>query len=664
MKTNYPRIAKTKAPLTALLAVLLLAACGGGGSSGGSSPAGDGGLAGGGGVNQPTSTGRFIDAAVSGIRYATATQSRFTSALGEFVYVPGETVTFSIGDLTLPPVAAKSILTPLDLANTDDPSDQRVVNMLVLLQSLDEDNNPSNGIKITEQAHQVSKRVLDFNVAPAAFSAHTDLASLVQSAAGMQRAPVTPESAKAHFADTLQGKNGVTVPVAPVAKMTNTVTKIYSGRANNIFLDQSFHPSGEVMTYNNYQITETSPSGKVRNYFGLPGKYETKTLHELGKWNFSLVVTDSKGLKSRPATLEFDVLPVQYFEAVAIDETPVEIKTGNYVRFVDCAKLMQEGEVHSETRLMPTNMPADMAQIERILSMNSPSSYHEFKRFPNYYTEWVRSFDVMNRTSKFVYLTSLEKANHEINHLFSTGRSLCEYSDRTAVDRGLAKYYVDGKWWTTDIKYWWMGDQEPYSYDGTGGTYNAITPHIPEKYKTGDMAYTYLLKPKVSLRAEGWLDELTSYTKAARSTIEFLNEVRLFELRSVPKPSEYSTVLFTDLGVLPEVMLFMQAYIKEMRVNSLKLTGTAGTYERLQTERTRAYLQHIWSMAEKVLEDGFVHTFNSDIGDNSRPNPAAMAAMPYSVMADVYAPERIKELHDLGIQTKTADYWKDTYLKK
>jgi hypothetical protein len=88
MKTNYPRIAKTKSHLTALLDVFLLAAFGGGGASGGSATSG-GRAGGGGGSSQPTATGLFVDAAVSGIRYTTATESGFTSDAGEFVYVPG-----------------------------------------------------------------------------------------------------------------------------------------------------------------------------------------------------------------------------------------------------------------------------------------------------------------------------------------------------------------------------------------------------------------------------------------------------------------------------------------------------------------------------------------------------------------------------------------------
>ncbi len=111
---------------------LALAGCGGGSSS-----------------NTDSSTGVFVDSAVQGVAYQTTTQSGTTNALGEYEYAAGETVTFSIGGVTLPPVAAKSVVTPFDMAGTKDASDRKVLNIGRLLQSLDSDKDPSNGITIS-----------------------------------------------------------------------------------------------------------------------------------------------------------------------------------------------------------------------------------------------------------------------------------------------------------------------------------------------------------------------------------------------------------------------------------------------------------------------------------------------------------------------------------
>ena len=61
-----------------LLTMGILSACGSGGSSG-----------------PQIETGVFIDSAVGGLKYQTATQSGLTNSSGEFKYIAGENVTFS-----------------------------------------------------------------------------------------------------------------------------------------------------------------------------------------------------------------------------------------------------------------------------------------------------------------------------------------------------------------------------------------------------------------------------------------------------------------------------------------------------------------------------------------------------------------------------------------
>ncbi|GAA3933775.1 choice-of-anchor I family protein [Litoribacillus peritrichatus] len=98
-------------------------------------------------------TGAFLDSAVQGINYATATQSGATNADGEYNYVAGDTVRFSIGDLVLPAVIATGTVTPLSMTNSENPYDAAANNIARLLQTLDSDSNPENGITITEASH-------------------------------------------------------------------------------------------------------------------------------------------------------------------------------------------------------------------------------------------------------------------------------------------------------------------------------------------------------------------------------------------------------------------------------------------------------------------------------------------------------------------------------
>jgi para-nitrobenzyl esterase len=98
-------------------------------------------------------TGVFIDGPVAGITYKTPTVGGMTDATGTFKYKEGEEVTFSIGRVVLGSAAGKPVLTPLDIvAGAKDTSDQRVVNISVLLQTLDQDGNPENGITISSKA--------------------------------------------------------------------------------------------------------------------------------------------------------------------------------------------------------------------------------------------------------------------------------------------------------------------------------------------------------------------------------------------------------------------------------------------------------------------------------------------------------------------------------
>jgi hypothetical protein len=188
----------------------ILAACGGGG--GGS--AGTGNTGGTGGNNTPppapppaTENGVFIDSAVAGIHYQTATQSGETDAEGRFKYLPGETVTFSIGGITLPPVAASDTVTPLMVFETSDFTDPRVVNLGRLLQSLDDDGNLDNGIQITAEARTAATGVtLDFAVPTATFEANTSVVNLL-AAGGGSVTLVSAEDAIAHMQEQAAQNN-------------------------------------------------------------------------------------------------------------------------------------------------------------------------------------------------------------------------------------------------------------------------------------------------------------------------------------------------------------------------------------------------------------------------------------------------------------------------
>ena len=111
-----------------------------------------------------TYTGIFLDSAVTGLNYKTASQNGQTNGLGEFTFQEDEMITFSIGGIELPSTPGALYLTPLELYQTNDINKIEVVNLLRLLQSLDLDGDASNGIEITESTHQLAANLnIDFS---------------------------------------------------------------------------------------------------------------------------------------------------------------------------------------------------------------------------------------------------------------------------------------------------------------------------------------------------------------------------------------------------------------------------------------------------------------------------------------------------------------------
>lgn len=146
--------------LAIVLLSFTLAACGGSGGGGSSANNSQ--------VDSPLPpsllTGQFVDSPVQGLNYSTASQSGMTNAEGEFSYQDNEMVTFSIGGIIFPEVAAQDMITPMTVFSTEDIEAIEVVNMLRLLQSLDVDGLPDNGIEISQVTHDLAANMaLDFS---------------------------------------------------------------------------------------------------------------------------------------------------------------------------------------------------------------------------------------------------------------------------------------------------------------------------------------------------------------------------------------------------------------------------------------------------------------------------------------------------------------------
>lgn len=125
------------AALSAILGVSFFVGCNGGGDTTAA-------------TTSTVSTGSFVDSAVQGIYYVSGGQSGVTDSNGTYKFEAGKTVKFYLGDmngLLIGETNGTNLVTPLDLCD-DGIDGNKTVNMLRLLQSLDNDGNPDNGIVI------------------------------------------------------------------------------------------------------------------------------------------------------------------------------------------------------------------------------------------------------------------------------------------------------------------------------------------------------------------------------------------------------------------------------------------------------------------------------------------------------------------------------------
>ncbi len=154
-----------------LLVLLALTACGGGS---------------GGGVSPAALEGQFIDSTVIGLRYETPTTSGFTDDQGRFNYRSGETVRFFVGDVFIGEAVGQAIITPVELvAGAVDETNNQALNIVIFLQSVDDDGDESNGIRITTVANDAAAgQVVDFTLAAGVFDTDGGLQILVSTITG------------------------------------------------------------------------------------------------------------------------------------------------------------------------------------------------------------------------------------------------------------------------------------------------------------------------------------------------------------------------------------------------------------------------------------------------------------------------------------------------
>ena len=164
--------------------------------------------------------GVFVDSPVEGLRYESLFYIGYTNAEGKFKYIPGHTITFSVGGIELGSAVASGTLSPVDLVyGAVDETNDEVTNICIFLQTLDEDGDLNNGIRISEAIREVIEgSIINFDQTPAEFSADPNVIALLEAlnAAGVftdtvagDRALRTAEEAQRHMRATLGNRNTI-----------------------------------------------------------------------------------------------------------------------------------------------------------------------------------------------------------------------------------------------------------------------------------------------------------------------------------------------------------------------------------------------------------------------------------------------------------------------
>lgn len=182
-------------PLAALFASMFITACGSGGDNNEADEP----------VLPELATGQFKDSNTAGLGYESGGQSGVSDSYGKFTYEVGNTVTFSVGNVTLGTTGGNTIVTPLDLVSGGTSSSLEVQNITRFLMMLDNDGDPSNGIRISAATQEAAQ-----NWSPVDF-ASTDLPAELEtiiaeasSVNGRSHILPTTQTAQNHLESTLR----------------------------------------------------------------------------------------------------------------------------------------------------------------------------------------------------------------------------------------------------------------------------------------------------------------------------------------------------------------------------------------------------------------------------------------------------------------------------
>lgn len=237
--------------------------------------------------------GQFFDSAVAGLDYTTTKGLKGTTdADGKLSCHQDDTVTFTLGGISLGSASCAAKITPMSLIANAKISDDGVINRLITLQLFDEDRDPANGITLSKELKAaLGNQNLDFSSNRATFN--TSLNNLLAKLPDSYKTRTATDSsrllAREHFENTLattlkQPLKDSLSQVTPLGTIAATITRYqiqspdsayvpYEGSNASISKEfpKGFLPSfGSGLSFKNkladgslefYAITDRGPNG-------------------------------------------------------------------------------------------------------------------------------------------------------------------------------------------------------------------------------------------------------------------------------------------------------------------------------------------------------------------------------------------------------------------
>ena len=260
-------------------------------------------------VQRDGSPGVFLDSAVGGVDYSTSSGlGGVTDSSGTFYYNSGDQVSFTIGGISLGSVTGAAKLTPVEVMGASGTADQKVINLSRLLQTLDADGDPSNGINITTATKTtLQSKSVDFDVSVDSFDNATKSVT-----AAVGKTMVTATKAIKHLHSTLNDQ-GLSSKVASDADLQSV-----SSELDNF----TTVPAGFTVSENATALSEASGNSNLDTFTVVLSS------EPIGNVVFSVVPSDATEVSATPSSLTFSSDNWSTAQTVSLKGVDDEISDG------------------------------------------------------------------------------------------------------------------------------------------------------------------------------------------------------------------------------------------------------------------------------------------------------------------------------------------------